>query len=163
MGFEDAKIASYEASAQMKAARDSMRFHQQVSHNLSLKHSVSSAFSSIFDEFPWCFQAMMAHAPTCATRGIFGCGMNLSVLIALKSHSDICFHSLKFIATFDFYYVVLASPLCESNEHTDDLRCRWPRFLQLLQGHPRGQPCCLHVNCLFLMRRNSAPTQRTLP
>ena len=76
MGFEDAKIASYEASAQMKAARDSMRFHQQVSHNLSLKHSVSSAFSSIFDEFPWCFQAMMAHAPTCATRGIFGCGMN---------------------------------------------------------------------------------------
>eukprot|EP00291_Cryptomonas_curvata_P007071 CAMPEP_0172183886 /NCGR_PEP_ID=MMETSP1050-20130122/19254_1 /TAXON_ID=233186 /ORGANISM="Cryptomonas curvata, Strain CCAP979/52" /LENGTH=67 /DNA_ID=CAMNT_0012857593 /DNA_START=104 /DNA_END=307 /DNA_ORIENTATION=+ len=47
MGFEDAKIASYEASAQMKAARDSMRFHQQ---------------------------AMMAQAPTCASRGIFGCG-----------------------------------------------------------------------------------------
>eukprot|EP00292_Cryptomonas_paramecium_P025612 CAMPEP_0113715030 /NCGR_PEP_ID=MMETSP0038_2-20120614/33011_1 /TAXON_ID=2898 /ORGANISM="Cryptomonas paramecium" /LENGTH=67 /DNA_ID=CAMNT_0000642203 /DNA_START=44 /DNA_END=247 /DNA_ORIENTATION=- /assembly_acc=CAM_ASM_000170 len=47
MGFESAKIASYEQSAMSRAAKDSMRFHQK---------------------------AMMAHAPSCASRGIFGCG-----------------------------------------------------------------------------------------
>ena len=112
-------------------------------------------------------QAMMAQAPTCASRGIFGCGEqsaqpHISIIFLCRarfmhiSKRDRAIHSystnvVSYVNSGQCHQsveMVFLTNFIRWNGFILQNFIRWSRFLQLLQGHPRGQPRGFHVNAL---------------